>query len=74
MIEHQETLPDQSQVQQDLSLAQSRGNNIPIVQFTSSQFPLLPPDQALQDWDLPEADTVLFDSLLNTDIESNWVF
>lgn len=47
--------------------------NMPVVSFTSSQFPPLIPDP-MQEWQPTEADTVFFDSLLNTDIEGNWVF
>ncbi|KAE8452751.1 hypothetical protein EG329_013023 [Mollisiaceae sp. DMI_Dod_QoI] len=49
--------------------------NQPLVSFQSSQFPpLLPDQQSIHDWALPEADTLFFDSLLNTDIEGNWIF
>ncbi|KAF8854136.1 hypothetical protein BDZ45DRAFT_597491 [Acephala macrosclerotiorum] len=47
----------------------------PMVSFQSSQFPpLLSEQQSIHDWALPEADTLFFDSLLNTDIEGNWIF
>ena len=47
----------------------------PVVSFTSSQFPITVPEHPpLEDWTLPEADTLFFDSLLNTDIDGNWVF
>lgn len=68
VVQHQESLPNQSRVPQDLT------GSTPMVQFTSSQFAPLPAEQSLQDWDLPEADTLFFDSLLNTDIEGNWIF
>ncbi|KAG4436746.1 hypothetical protein IFR05_007764 [Cadophora sp. M221] len=49
--------------------------NLPHVSFTSSQFPALGPEQQFEDWGMPvEMDTLFFDSLLNTDIEGNWVF
>lgn len=49
--------------------------NQPMVSFQSSQFPpLLPDAQSIHDWALPESDTLFFDSLLNTDIEGNWIF
>jgi hypothetical protein len=49
--------------------------NQPLVSFQSSQFPpLLPDTQSIHEWALPEADTLFFDSLLNTDIEGNWIF
>jgi len=73
MVQHQDDMPDQSQLQQDLLLSQPKGINAPMVQFTSSQFAPLPIDQSLEDWDLPEADTLFFDGLLNTDIEGNWM-
>ncbi|RDW81980.1 hypothetical protein BP6252_03092 [Coleophoma cylindrospora] len=46
----------------------------PIVSFQSSQFPLFVSDPPIEDWNLQESDTLFFDSLLNTDIEGNWVF
>ena len=46
----------------------------PVVSFTSSQFQPHVPEQQVGDWALQEADTLFFDSLLNTDIEGNWVF
>ena len=51
-------------------------SNAPLVKFTSSQFPPLVPDQLMpgQDWQISEADTLFFDSLLNSDIEGNWIF
>ncbi|KAH7351100.1 hypothetical protein BKA65DRAFT_396694 [Rhexocercosporidium sp. MPI-PUGE-AT-0058] len=49
--------------------------NLPHVSFTSSQFPPVGPEQPIDDWGLPvEMDTLFFDSLLNTDIEGNWIF
>ncbi|KAL2071562.1 hypothetical protein VTL71DRAFT_12797 [Oculimacula yallundae] len=48
---------------------------LPHVSFTSSQFPPELQEQQLQEWGLPvEMDTLFFDSLLNTDIEGNWIF
>lgn len=47
---------------------------MPLVSFTSSQFPPLVQEPFLQDWQPSEADTLFFDSLLNTDIEGNWIF
>jgi uncharacterized protein YecA (UPF0149 family) len=46
----------------------------PVVSFTSSQFPPPVPEQQIENWGLQEADTLFFDSLLNTDIEGNWIF
>jgi hypothetical protein len=51
----------------------STPSNIPMVSFTSSQFPPVLPDQNFQNWGLSEADTFFFDSLLNTDIDGNWI-
>lgn len=78
----QEPLPQQlaSQAWGSYSLppqtsAQNSSMNQPMVSFQSSQFPpLLPEQQSIHDWGLPEADTLFFDSLLNTDIEGNWIF
>jgi hypothetical protein len=47
--------------------------NLPVVSFTSTHYPSLVPDQSMQDWGLQEADNLYFDSLMNTDIEGNWV-
>lgn len=47
--------------------------NVPIISFTSSQFPPLLQDPSFQDWQLPEADTLFLNSLINTDIEGNWI-
>jgi hypothetical protein len=47
--------------------------NAPMVSFTSSQFPPVLPDQNFENWGLSEADTFFFDSLLNTDIDGNWI-
>ncbi|CAG8953300.1 hypothetical protein HYFRA_00003507 [Hymenoscyphus fraxineus] len=57
---------------------QSSGSNFPMVSFTSSHFPTVMQEQgqtqyAGQDWNLMDADTVLFDSLLTTDVDGNWV-
>jgi hypothetical protein len=46
----------------------------PVVSFTSSQFPAHLPEQQIEGWGLREADTLFFDSLLNTDLEGNWIF
>ncbi|KAI9643814.1 hypothetical protein NHQ30_007165 [Ciborinia camelliae] len=48
----------------------------PIVSFQSSQFPPLEPEQQqqIEDWTNLPADTMFFDSLLNTDLEGNWYF
>lgn len=47
--------------------------DFPVVSFTSTHYPSLVPDQSMQDWGLQEADNLYFDSLMNTDIEGNWV-
>jgi hypothetical protein len=44
----------------------------PVLTFTSSQFPPLTADMG--EWPFNEDDTLLFDSLLNTDLEGNWNF
>jgi hypothetical protein len=45
----------------------------PIVSFTSSQSQFDVLEQQVQDWRLPEADTLFFDRLFSTDIEGNWI-
>lgn len=58
-----------------LHTSQQNPMGLPHVSFTSSQFPEVGPDQQIEDWGLPvEMDTLFFDSLLNTDIEGNWIF
>lgn len=43
--------------------------NPPLVSFTSSQFSTLSPEQfGVEGWDMPDADTMFFDSLLNQDL------
>jgi hypothetical protein len=50
-------------------------NHPPIISFKSSQFPPVGPEQQqIQDWGALDADTMFFDSLLNTDLEGNWIF
>lgn len=44
----------------------------PLLTFTSSQFPPLTADMG--EWPFNEDDTLLFNSLLNTDLEGNWNF
>jgi len=44
----------------------------PVLTFTSSQFPPLTTDMG--EWPFNEDDTLLFDSLLNTDLDGNWNF
>lgn len=55
----------------------SDSTNVPMVSFTSSHFPIVMQEQGQQPWDqnwnLMEADTVFFDSLLSTDIDGNWI-
>jgi hypothetical protein len=56
---------------------------VPMISFMSSQFPefscqVPEPEQPeqqqqIQDWSLPE-DNLFFDSLLQTDLEGNWIF
>lgn len=49
--------------------------NFPLISFTSSQFPQLTPEiMSGEPWQMPEADTMFFDSLLEQDIAGNWVF
>ena len=57
----------------DMPFPNSDPMNMPVVSFTSSHYPPLVPDQSMQDWGLQEADNLFFDSLLNTDIDGNWV-
>ncbi|KAK0102442.1 hypothetical protein ONS95_006061 [Cadophora gregata] len=58
-----------------MTSSQQNPMNLPHVSFTSSQFPEVGPEQQIEDWGLPvEMDTLFFDSLLNTDIEGNWIF
>jgi len=57
--------PEQNEAWQGLNYPQQ--DTAPLVQFQSSQFAPLPPDQPF--WN----DTLYFDSLLNTDIEGNWL-
>ena len=59
---------------QDLKFPPQNQTHAPVVSFTSSQFPPHVPEQQIDDWGLQEADTLFFDSLLNTDIEGNWIF
>lgn len=69
----QTTWPSHNFVPQNTS--QQNPMNLPHVSFTSSQFPPVRPEQQMEDWGLPvEMDTLFFDSLLNTDIENNWIF
>lgn len=55
---------------------------MPVISFMSSQFPDFscqvpeppePQQQQIQDWSLPE-DNLFFDSLLQTDLEGNWIY
>lgn len=49
--------------------------NVPTVSFTSSQFPLqVPEQQPLGDLGWQDSENFFFDSLLNTDLEGNWIF
>jgi hypothetical protein len=48
--------------------------HMPMVSFTSSQFSSLGLEPPMEDWGLQDVDTMLFDSLLNKDIEGNWIF
>jgi hypothetical protein len=60
---------------QDLLAAQQRPvfPTTPHFSFTSSQFPPLTAG-AMNDWPFKESDVVLFDGLLNTDLDGNWDF
>ncbi|KAH8599297.1 hypothetical protein B0O99DRAFT_504943 [Bisporella sp. PMI_857] len=73
-LQHPPAIPEQSQPWQSLPFFVDKPATAPMVSFTSSQFAPLPPEQQFQNWDFPEADTLYFDSLLNSDIESNWIF
>ncbi|KAM3074304.1 hypothetical protein ACMFMF_006320 [Clarireedia jacksonii] len=82
---HNQT-PDARQLEQPWSIFNAREGNSsniyspppthpPIVSFKSSQFPPVGPEkQQIQDWGEMDADTMFFDSLLNTDLEGNWIF
>ncbi|KAG0652817.1 Sordarin hypoxysordarin biosynthesis cluster S [Hyphodiscus hymeniophilus] len=64
-----------TQAWQDLQYPSQNQTHAPVVSFTSSQFQVHHPEQQqLEDWGLQEADTLFFDSLLNTDLEGNWIF
>jgi hypothetical protein len=58
--------------QDDVPLQQPYPTAPPVFTFTSSQFPPLTADMG--EWPFSEDDTLLFDSLLNTDLEGNWNF
>ncbi len=45
----------------------------PLLTFTSSQVPPFTTEEVGQ-WQFRDEDIVLFDSLLNTDLEGNWNF
>jgi hypothetical protein len=60
--------------QQSLQFPPQTQTHAPVVSFTSSQFPPHAPEQQIEDWGLLEADTLFLDSLLNTDLEGNWIF
>jgi len=44
----------------------------PFVSFTTSQLPTLGPELMVDDFDWSEADSVFFNSFLNTDIDGEW--
>jgi hypothetical protein len=46
----------------------------PVISFTSSQFSAHLSHHQIEDWGLQEADTLFFDSLLETDLEGNWLY
>ncbi|PQE29643.1 Fungal transcriptional regulatory N-terminal protein [Rutstroemia sp. NJR-2017a BBW] len=55
--------------------ASSSNTYAPVISFKSSQFPPAGLEQQqIQDWGDLDADTMFFDSLLNTDLEGNWIF
>jgi hypothetical protein len=58
--------------QKDVPLQPPYPTPPPVLTFTSSQFPPLTADMG--EWPFNENDTLLFDSLLNTDLEGNWNF
>jgi hypothetical protein len=47
-----------------------------MLSFTSSHFPTLSADMGmgLGEWSFNDEDVMLFDSLVNTDLEGNWNF
>ena len=51
-------------------------NNNTVLQFTSSQFPTFETSamDSAADWQFQESDVILFNSLVNTDVEGNWDF
>lgn len=58
-----------------LSVPNHNPVSFPTVSFTSSHFnPMVPEQPAVADFGWEESDTLFFDSLLNTDIEGNWMF
>ena len=75
MVQHPKVVPPPSSrdAWQGLPYPSLNSTNVPVVSFTSSHFPTLM-DGPVQDWQIPEVDTWYFDSLLNTDIEGNWIF
>lgn len=56
-----------------LPFAPSLTTNAPVVSFTSSQWNGPLPVPPIEDWGLKESDNLFFDSLLNSDIEGNWI-
>lgn len=74
LVQHQPALPLEQAWPAQLPQQDAAGG--PIVSFTSSQFPVMQVQQQpmLHDWAFPEADTFFFDSLLNSDIDGNWIF
>jgi hypothetical protein len=79
IVQHQQTVSMGQQMPaeawQGLPFPGQSFMNVPVVSFTSSQFPVPAPEQPpVDDWALQGSDTLFFDSLLNTDIDGNWVF
>ena len=69
--------PSQSAGQgwQGINMESHSPMTFPTVSFTSSQFnPMVPEQPATADFGWGDADTLFFDSLLNTDIDGNWMF
>jgi hypothetical protein len=61
---------------QNVPVAQQAYPTPPMLSFTSSHFPTLSADMGmgLGEWSFKDEDVMLFDSLVNTDLEGNWNF
>jgi hypothetical protein len=57
---------------QNIPVTQPPYSTLPMFSFTSSHFPTLATEVA--DWQFNDSDTILFDSLINTDLGGDWNF